>query len=88
MCMIFMQTLLGKPENLCHITTCRYLCTKTKQMNKLIIILLLLFTVRSQGEASVGDTVTLSLHDCLNRIELVVKSEVEGMSFDKSHVEA
>ncbi len=28
------------------------------------------------------------LHDALNRIELVVKSEVEGMSFDKSHVEA
>lgn len=29
-----------------------------------------------------------NLHDSLNRIELVVKSEVEGMSFDKSHVEA
>ena len=28
-----------------------------------------------------------NLHDSLNRIELVVKSEVEGMSFDKSHVE-
>ena len=29
-----------------------------------------------------------NLHDALNRIELVVKSEVEGMSFDKSHVES
>ena len=29
-----------------------------------------------------------NLHDSLNRIELVVKSEVEGMSFDKSHDEA
>jgi len=29
-----------------------------------------------------------NLHDSLNRIELVVKSEVEGMSFAKSHVEA
>ena len=29
-----------------------------------------------------------TLHDALNRIELVVKSEVEGMSFDKSHVES
>lgn len=29
-----------------------------------------------------------NLHDSLNRIELVAKSEVEGMSFDKSHVEA
>lgn len=29
-----------------------------------------------------------NLHDVLNRIELVVKSEVEGMSFDKSHVES
>ena len=29
-----------------------------------------------------------NLHDSLNRIELVVRSEVEGMSFDKSHVEA
>lgn len=29
-----------------------------------------------------------NLHDSLNRIELVVKSEVEGMAFDKSHVEA
>ena len=29
-----------------------------------------------------------NLHDSLNRIELVVKSEVEGMSFDKSHVES
>jgi len=29
-----------------------------------------------------------NLHDSLNRIELVVKSEVEGMPFDKSHVEA
>ena len=28
-----------------------------------------------------------NLHDSLNRIELVVKSEVGGMSFDKSHVE-
>ena len=28
-----------------------------------------------------------NLHDSLNRIELVVKSEVRGMSFDKSHVE-
>ena len=28
-----------------------------------------------------------NLHDSLNRIALVVKSEVEGMSFDKSHVE-
>ena len=28
-----------------------------------------------------------NLHDALNRIELVVKSDVEGMSFDKSHVE-
>lgn len=29
-----------------------------------------------------------SLHDSLNRIELVVKSEVEGMAFDKAHVES
>lgn len=29
-----------------------------------------------------------NLHDSLNRIELVVKSEVEGMSFAKSHVES
>ena len=29
-----------------------------------------------------------NLHDALNRIELEVKSEVEGMSFDKSHVES
>lgn len=29
-----------------------------------------------------------SLHDTLNRIEIVVKSEVEGMAFDKAHVEA
>ena len=32
--------------------------------------------------------VNFNLHDALNRIELVVKSEVEGMSFDKSHVES
>ena len=32
--------------------------------------------------------VNFNLHDVLNRIELVVKSEVEGMSFDKSHVES
>lgn len=29
-----------------------------------------------------------TLHDILNRIEFVVKSEVEGMVFDKAHVEA
>lgn len=29
-----------------------------------------------------------TLHDTLNRIEFVVKSEVEGMVFDKAHVEA
>ena len=28
-----------------------------------------------------------NLHDALNRIELVVKSEVDGMLFDKAHVE-
>ncbi len=34
-------------------------------MNKLIIILLILFTVRSQGEAAEADTVTLSLHNAI-----------------------